>query len=648
MPADTLGRSPTEAALPPRRRAAPGLPAGTRVGDYVIDAPIGAGGMGDVYAGRQPVIGKRVAIKVLRPELAARPDAAERFLREARAVNQVDHPNVVDVFAAGRLDDGRLYLVMDLLAGGSLRARLDAGAVSPPVALTLLGQVADALDAAHAKGVVHRDLKPDNIVLTESGERLTAHVVDFGIAKLVADAAGPEVATLTGEGAWLGTPAYMAPEQWTADGAGPASDRYALGVLAYELLTGAVPFSGPSLPVIMEQHFRAAVPSVTTGQGAPLPAVLDRVFRRALAKDPAERPATARDLVAALAAALEPGAPVARQRAWVGVAAAAVVIGGVAAVVAARGRSSSERAAAPARPGAALQISTTPAGAEVRRAGALLGVTPLAIDVEPGRAVEVVLALPGYVAVSRRISADAQGRGQVHADLALASGFAGVWRLPDGELRGFERTADQVAGFRLQTVDGHREFLRTFRFIAAEPGAVAFTATEPFVVEAAPDEPSCNIPLAATYLYRPAEDALAVRRERAKVELVDGRCVVSATAWSAPAALVRVAASSAGTWAESRAGAPGPVAVTPPTKAAPTKAAPTKAAPTKAAPTKAAPTKAAPTKAAPTTPAPATPSPPPPPTQGEPTAPATKAPQAQGLAPSKGAQAPANVPTRAD
>jgi serine/threonine protein kinase len=323
------------------------LAEGHAAGEYLVERRLGSGAMGDVYAGRHPVIGKKVAIKVLKRALAGRAESAERFVREARAVNQIDHPNVVDVFAIGRLDDGRLYLVMDLLDGDSLRARLTGGALAPDVALAVLAQIAAALDAAHARGVIHRDLKPDNIVLTGPASRPTAHVLDFGIAKLVADAAGERVLeTLTGQGAWLGTPAYMAPEQWSADGATAASDRYALGIVAFELLTGKPPFAATTLPGMMEQHFRAAVPSVTS-TGAALRPSLDRVFARALAKEPGDRPATAADLVASLDAALggrrEVTAPSGGGRGmWIaGLAGLAVVVAGAVIVVGGVGGSAS-------------------------------------------------------------------------------------------------------------------------------------------------------------------------------------------------------------------------------------------------------------------------------------------------------------------
>jgi serine/threonine protein kinase len=302
-----LAHSPTLAATPPRDDG-DRFAAGAKVGEYVIDRFIGAGAMGEVYAGVHPVIGKRVAIKVLRVDLAASAEAAERFIREARAVNQIDHENVVDVFAFGRLDDGRLYLVMDLVEGKSLRAALVNGPLEIELALMILDKIADALDAAHARGVVHRDLKPDNIVLSSSTPP-KVFVLDFGIAKLFSTANADEKTgpgTLTGQGTWLGTPGYMAPEQWSVDGAGPASDRYALGVIAFELLSGALPFSAPSVPGMMEQHFRADVPALSARGGVGIPAAVDAVVKRALAKEPEARFPTARAFVDALRAAVRP------------------------------------------------------------------------------------------------------------------------------------------------------------------------------------------------------------------------------------------------------------------------------------------------------------------------------------------------------
>jgi len=576
------------------------LATGTAAGEYVVERRLGGGAMGDVYAGRHPVIGKKVAIKVIKRELAARADSAERFLREARAVNQIDHASVVDVFALGRLDDGRLYLVMDLLDGESLRARVARGPMAPDVVLAVLAQVAQALDAAHARGVVHRDLKPDNIMLTGPATRPVAHVLDFGIAKLVADAAGERaLETLTGQGAWLGTPAYMAPEQWSADGATAASDRYALGIVAYELLTGKPPFAATTLPGMMEQHFRGDVPSVTSS-GTGLHPSLDRVFARVLAKDPERRPATAAAVIADLEAALggklaaERGAPrwsrgaalAAGAGALVAVAGGVIVVGGV-------GRDRATRASGASREDtevrAAIQVTTRPAGARVRRGGVDLGVTPHVIDdVLPGQTFELILSKPGYATVKRPVTAAAGEPVRVDATLALVEGFEGVWSLPDGGFRQFERRGDQVAGFSLTAAAGPRSFLRMFEFVPTDDSGVAFTATEPFIDERAPDEPSCNIPLRAEYRYHPADDSLELRKEKAQYTLDDGRCVLQATAWSEPRELARIAgAAEDAVWAESRAGAGNvdlepEVAKAPPAKAVTKKQAP----PAKAVPQK--------------------------------------------------------------
>ena len=565
-------------------RADDRLSAGTVAGDYVVERHIGAGAMGDVYAGSHPVIGKRVAIKVLKRALASRADSAARFLREARAVNHVDHPGVVDVFAIGRLDDGRLFLVMDLLDGGSLRERLRAGPVPPRVSLRILCEVAAALDAAHGKGVVHRDLKPDNVVLTGPVDAPTAHVLDFGIARLVAEAGGERaIETLTGQGVWMGTPAYMAPEQWSADGATAASDRYSLGIMAYELLTGRVPFSAPSLPAMMEQHFRAAIPSITAaGLGAKrvaLSPAIDQVLARALAKAPGDRYPSGAAMVAGLEAALDGVAPAKSgssatplgRGAWIAAAAAgAVMIAGVVVVIGGRDRGRKAVGGAAVDPpatGAVIEVTTTPPGARVMEGGQDRGATPLVLPVTPGREVVLDLVRPGYVTVRRLVTAHAGDPVVVAASLALVKGFEGVWSMPDGgELRAFERRGDQVAGFRLASASGAREFLRFFDFMPTGAG-VTFAATEPFVDERAPDEPSCNIPLRAEYRYQPDDDRLELRRERAQYALVDGHCQLASTSWSDPQALARIAgAPTDAVWAESRAGAglpapaPGPAA----------------------------------------------------------------------------------------
>jgi PEGA domain len=248
---------------------------------------------------------------------------------------------------------------------------------------------------------------------------------------------------------------------------------------------------------------------------------------------------------------------------WIGAVGVAVAAVAASAIVLGRSRPVSTRPTKPAAipaaaVGAAIVVDTTPAGAIVTRGGAAIGETPMTLSATPGDDIAIELSLPGYVTVARHavIGADPVA---IHADLALATGFDGIWRLPSGELRVFERSTDQVAGFRLRSPTARREFLRFFAFTTSPRGAVAFAASEPFVYAALPDEPSCNIPLQAEYQYRPSDDVLMIRRQGADITVVDGHCVVHATTWSALAALTRVAGMPADrTRVESLAGAAQP------------------------------------------------------------------------------------------
>jgi serine/threonine-protein kinase len=212
-------------------REAGDLVPGFAVGEYRIEEPLGKGGMGVVYAARQPEIGARVAIKVLAAHLSGDPRLVRRFVDEARAVNQIRHPNIIDIFAFGRLADGRHYFVMEHLEGETLAARLSRGPLPVSDARRLLSQICEALAAAHAEKILHRDLKPENIwIAAPKHGQPYAKILDFGIAKLLERRDPPGD---TNSGTAMGTPYFMSPEQCRGEGVDHRSDIYAMGVLLY-------------------------------------------------------------------------------------------------------------------------------------------------------------------------------------------------------------------------------------------------------------------------------------------------------------------------------------------------------------------------------------------------------------------------------
>jgi eukaryotic-like serine/threonine-protein kinase len=253
------------------------------------------GGMADVYEATDDELGRKVAVKVLAERLAQDESLRRRFQREALAAARVSsNPHIVTIFDVAR-GDARPLIVMELLPGGSLEQRLAGRPCAPAQALEWLAQAAAALDAAHAAGIVHRDVKPGNLLLDERDQ---VKVADFGIAS----AAGLESFTQTGT--ILGTAGYLSPEQARGERAGAASDRYALAVVAWELLTGRRPFASETATAEATAHAHAPVPAITASDPS-LPRGLDAVFARALAKDPARRYPTAAAFVADLRAALE-------------------------------------------------------------------------------------------------------------------------------------------------------------------------------------------------------------------------------------------------------------------------------------------------------------------------------------------------------
>ncbi|WNG23528.1 serine/threonine protein kinase [Cystobacter fuscus] len=264
---------------------------GLKVGEYELGQRIGVGGMGLVYDGIQPLIGKRVAVKVLRPELAAAEEQVARLLAEARAVNAIRHRGIVDIFGFGQVPDGRQYIIMEYLEGVALDAHLaERGRIPVPEVLDILDEVLSALGAAHGAGVVHRDLKPSNVFLVKQpdGSRYVK-LLDFGLAKMGLPA-GRTAQTRTDM--VVGTPEYMAPEQARGQPVGPMTDLYALGVVAFEMITGRLPFTGTSPVDLLMKHVDARPPKPSEFLPG-LPPALDAFILQMLTKDPEARPGSA-------------------------------------------------------------------------------------------------------------------------------------------------------------------------------------------------------------------------------------------------------------------------------------------------------------------------------------------------------------------
>ncbi len=300
------------------------LPAGTELGQFVIEAPIGGGGGGVVYVARHHLLPQRVAIKLMRNDLAVIGSTVTRFMREVEAVRRIRHPNIVNILDFGELTPGRPYYVMELVEGVDLSRFLAVhGRLTPREALELLAPVCDAIGAAHDAGIVHRDIKASNVMVVEAragarerndveahagareqnqgtnGQR-TVKLLDFGIAKLLnVESGGPG---LTEPGARLGTAGNMAPEQVRGERVDARADIYALGVLLYQLLTGEFPFQAedPRQVALLHLHAPAPRPSAI----APVSAQLDAVVLTCLEKQPEQRFATAAALLAALRSAV--------------------------------------------------------------------------------------------------------------------------------------------------------------------------------------------------------------------------------------------------------------------------------------------------------------------------------------------------------
>ncbi|HEY3446792.1 MAG TPA: serine/threonine-protein kinase [Myxococcales bacterium] len=272
---------------------------GSRLGEYLVQERIGAGGCGVVFAGVHAVIGKRVAIKVLQWESAQNPEEAARLKAEARLVNAIGHRGIVDIYDFGTTPDGRDYVVMEQLTGEPLdRVITERAPLRPAEVAEILVEVCDALAAAHCAGVIHRDLKPSNVflVLPPHGTRYVK-LFDFGLAKQAATPYG--ASAQTHESVAVGTPYYMAPEQARGEPVSPQTDLYALGCVAFEMLTGKVPFEAPTPLEVISEHLLTPAPSVSV-HVKDVPAAFDDLVHRLMAKDAKGRPASASDVRRAL------------------------------------------------------------------------------------------------------------------------------------------------------------------------------------------------------------------------------------------------------------------------------------------------------------------------------------------------------------
>jgi eukaryotic-like serine/threonine-protein kinase len=399
---------------------------------YRILRVLGQGGMGRVYEAEHVNINKKLAIKVLRPEVVADPATVARFRQEARSASSIGHENIIEIEDFATLPDKSVYLAMELLQGQPLGVRMrEPPPLSVLEAVKLMLPVCDALNAAHQKGIVHRDMKPDNIFLAHKGGRLTPKILDFGIAKVSGEEGG---VNLTQAGAIFGTPLYMSPEQAKGAPLDHRTDIYSVGVILYELLTGRVPFKADSQVQLLSAHI--TIPPPSFAEVAPdraIPPALEQVVLRAMSKSPADRQASMAELHeqlrvgAAQPTAAQPviavpasSAPRTTERP----AAAAIperkrnmvlpmilgaAVAGAVLFFALRKPSQSVTVAPPpvapvpiAPPPVTADddeviVTSAPPGAKILRDGALIATTPEAVKVGKGKTLSVVVRKDGYI-----------------------------------------------------------------------------------------------------------------------------------------------------------------------------------------------------------------------------------------------------------
>lgn len=266
-------------------------------GRYRVESRLGEGGMGVVYLATHVALGRKLALKVLRSDMARDVGVVQRFMQEARAASSIGHPNIVDIHDFGRLPDGSVYFAMEYLDGESLSALIERkGPFSFEEALRTVQPIASALGAAHALGIVHRDLKPDNVFLARRPDgQTTVKVLDFGVAKV-----GGAASKMTRTGVVFGTPHYMSPEQAGGQSVDARTDIYALGVIMYEMVTGQVPFDADTFMGILTRHMFEPPPRPTALESGGATSVLEPVVMRCLAKRPEDRFQSMDELLQAL------------------------------------------------------------------------------------------------------------------------------------------------------------------------------------------------------------------------------------------------------------------------------------------------------------------------------------------------------------
>ena len=386
---------------------------GRTLGEFVLRERIGEGGYGAVYRCEQPQLGREAVIKVLHHRLRDNDMVTQRFTREAKLASRIDHPYAAHVYAFGvEADDGLCWIAMEMVHGTPLDRWLDARGPLPIGELVpLFERIAEVVETVHDSGIVHRDLKPSNIMVIERAGRLMPKLLDLGIAKLVDDAKAPAtpvddtpvvgmVASLTLTNAMLGSPPYMSPEQWRDPlNVGPQADLYALGVIAYEALTGRRPFVGETIPAYIELHMTGEIPPLGPGFSPQL----DRFFQRALAKEAANRPANALALAEELrVAAIPVTAPPARRRVpWLVIAGAVAILAiGVIVVIATRGPNTEGAVAVVHDAALAVPVDAAPVAiAPVDAAETIAPPAKVSLHVESSPSHAEVYRLPSQVKV---------------------------------------------------------------------------------------------------------------------------------------------------------------------------------------------------------------------------------------------------------